>query len=50
MLIVLAESLGFVIQQRYDIDHANTWLEMRRPGELTSLRGGQSLAKIIAKF
>jgi SAM-dependent methyltransferase len=50
MLIGLAESLGFVIQQRYDIDHANTWLEMRRPGELTSLRGGQSLAKIIAKF
>ncbi len=48
MLMSLAQSLGFEIQQRYDIDHSNTWLEMRRPGELTSLRGGQSLAKIVA--
>lgn len=49
MLIALAESLGFEIQQRYDIDNSNTWLEMRKPGALTSLRGGQSLAKIINK-
>jgi SAM-dependent methyltransferase len=48
MLIALAENLGFEIQQRYDIDNANTWLEMRRPGELISCRGGQSLAKIVA--
>lgn len=48
MLIALAESLGFEIQQRYDIDNANTWLEMRRPGVLNSVRGGQSLAKIVA--
>jgi len=48
MLIALAESLGFEIQQRWNIDNAVTWLEMRRPGELVSLRGGQSLAKIVA--
>jgi len=48
MLISLAESLGFEIQQRYDIDHSNTWLEMEKPGKLTSVRGGQSLAKIVA--
>lgn len=48
MLISLAKSLGFEIQQSYDIDNANTWLEMRRPGILTSQRGGQSLAKIVA--
>lgn len=48
MMLGLAESLGFEIQQRYDIDHSNTWVEMKRPGELTSLRGGQSLAKIVA--
>jgi SAM-dependent methyltransferase len=48
MLISLAQSLGFEIQQRYDIDNSNTWLEMRRPGELASVRGGQSLAKIVA--
>jgi hypothetical protein len=49
MLISLAQSLGFEIQQCYHIDNSSTWLEMRRPGELTSLRGGQSLAKIVAK-
>ena len=48
MLIGLAESLGFEIEQRYNIDNANTWLEMRKHGVLTSRRGGQSLAKIIA--
>ena len=48
MLIALAENLGFEIQQRWDIDNAVSWLEMRRPGKLTSLRGGQSLAKIVA--
>lgn len=48
MLRTLCESLGFEITQHYQIDHSNTWLEMRRPGELTSLRGGQTLAKIVA--
>jgi SAM-dependent methyltransferase len=27
----------------------NTWLEIKKPGELTSLRGGQTLAKIVHK-
>lgn len=49
MLISLAESLGLEIQQRYDIDNSNTWVEMKKPGILTSMRGGQSLAKIVAK-
>lgn len=48
MMLGLAESLGFDIQQRYDIDHSNTWVEMKKPGKLVSLRGGQSLAKIVA--
>jgi len=48
LLRSLCESLGFEISQHYLIDHSNTWLEMRRPGALTSLRGGQSLAKIVA--
>lgn len=50
MLRALCESLGFEITQHYLIDHSNTWLEMRRPGELTSVRGGQSLAKIVANL
>jgi SAM-dependent methyltransferase len=48
MMLGLAESLGLEIQQRYDIDNSNTWVEMKKPGTLTSIRGGQSLAKIVA--
>jgi SAM-dependent methyltransferase len=48
MLLALAENCGFVIQQKYRIDNCNTWLEMQKPGTLVSLRGGQSLAKIVA--
>ena len=48
MVRSLCSSLGFEITQQYVIDHSNTWLEMRRPGQLTSLRGGQALAKIVA--
>jgi len=48
MVRTLCASLGFEITQQYLIDKSNTWLEMRRPGVLTSLRGGQCLAKIVA--
>lgn len=48
MVRALCEGSGFEITQHYLIDHSNTWLEMRRPGMLTSIRGGQSLAKIVA--
>lgn len=48
MIRALCESLGFEIMQQYRIDHSDTWLELRRAGKLTSLRGGQSLAKIVA--
>lgn len=43
------KQLGFVIEQTRQLDAACTWLELRKPGTLTSLRGGQSLAKIVEK-
>jgi len=39
--------VGFQITQRYFVDAACTWLEVKKPGTLTSLRGGQSLARIV---
>lgn len=45
----LAESIGYEIRFRYDTHVPNTWLELKKPGTTTSLRGGQSLAKIIEK-
>lgn len=49
MVLAICESVGFVVEQNYRIDAAVNWVELRRPGRMISLRGGQSLAKIIAK-
>ena len=46
----LAQSLGFEIKYEWhEPDGAITWLELKKPGELTSLKGGQILAKILPK-
>ena len=42
-----AEDIGYDTIFQYDIDAAVTWIELQRPGQLTSVRGGQALAKII---
>lgn len=43
-----ATSLGFEILDRYRGQGDLAWLEIKKPGEIESIRGGQSLAKIIA--
>lgn len=43
------DTVGFTIEQNYVLDAANNWVELRRPGEMPGLRGGQTLAKIVAK-
>jgi SAM-dependent methyltransferase len=45
----LAATIGYVQKFSWDNDGPTTWLELKKPGELTSLRGGQTLAKIIHK-
>jgi hypothetical protein len=45
----LATTIGYTQTFSWDNDGPTTWLELRKPGVLTSLRGGQSLAKIIKK-
>jgi SAM-dependent methyltransferase len=49
MLEQLAKKIGYDIYFRYDTHMPNTWLELRKPGILQSLRGGQSMAKIVRK-
>lgn len=49
MIIDLAKSIGFEVEFTWTDDGPSIWLELRRPGELTSLRGGQTLAKVIPK-
>lgn len=45
----LAQSLGYEIEFSWTDQGPTTWLELRRPGQFDSLRGGQALAKIIPK-
>lgn len=49
MIERLAEKIGYEVQFQYITHHPNTWIEFRKPGEITSLRGGQSLAKVVVK-
>jgi hypothetical protein len=44
-----ANYLGFEEVFEYHDNGSSVWLELRKPGQLTSLRGGQALAKILPK-
>lgn len=49
LIVSAAKTLGFEISYQYHLDDANTWLELTRPGQYTSLRGGQALSVINRK-
>lgn len=44
-----AEDIGFDVVYQYVGQGDLAWLELRKPGEILSLRGGQTLAQIIRK-
>jgi hypothetical protein len=44
-----ARSVGFEILDRHRGQGDLAWLEIKKPGEIESLRGGQTLAKIVAQ-
>ena len=45
----LAQTIGFEILFSWNDDGPSTWLELKKPGEFSTLRGGQSLAKVLPK-
>jgi len=49
MIERLAQKIGYEVHFRYETHVPNTWLELRKPGILSSLRGGQSLGKLAVK-
>ena len=49
LIETLAVELGFELITAHDGAGDVSWLELRKPGDLVSLRGGQTLAKIVAK-
>jgi SAM-dependent methyltransferase len=46
-VIKRAESIGYIVTYNFRTDSSNTWLELHRPGQLTSIKGGQSLAVVV---
>jgi hypothetical protein len=49
-VIDAADAVGLDLSYQYRKDgEPVTWVEFRKPGSLTSLRGGQTLAKIVPK-
>jgi hypothetical protein len=49
LVIQLAETLGYEVVFQWHDNGPSTWLELKRPGTLATLRGGQTLAKILPK-
>jgi len=49
MIIHEASMLGFELAYKHNGLGNVHWLELKQPGDITSLRGGQSLAKVIVK-
>lgn len=46
----LVQSIGFeIIYDWHEFGGAITWLELKKPGKLASIKGGQTLAKILPK-
>jgi SAM-dependent methyltransferase len=46
MLVPLCESLGFEISQEFDFDTNISWLEIRKPGELQTVKAHQVMGEI----
>lgn len=45
----MIDNLGFILTFEYNNDSNSTWIELQKPGELISLRGAPTLAKIMPK-
>jgi hypothetical protein len=49
LVLDYSRNLGYNIEFTWTDTGASTWIEMKKPGEFSSLRGGQALAKVIPK-
>ena len=49
MVKELSKTIGYELEFEWHDNGPWTWLELRKPGELASLRGGQTLAKVMRK-
>lgn len=43
----LARSLGYDVVFKHPLDGASTWLELRKPGDFNTMRGGQAITRVL---
>ena len=48
LILDLVKSLGYEVLYSWNDGGPSTWLELCKPGTLTTLKGGQSFAKVVA--
>ena len=46
MLLPLAESLGYILEKDYDFLPSTSWIELKKPGLLNTVKAHQSLGEI----
>lgn len=44
-----AKAMLFEVEYQTDLNNSVTWIELSKPGMLSSIRGGQALAKVLAR-
>ena len=49
MVKAIAQRIGYEIYFIWNDGGPSTWIELQKPGALTTLRGGQALARIVHK-
>lgn len=49
MIVKIAERIGFVVNHRHKGQLDVAWIEFGKPGVLKSIRGGQTLAMVVAE-
>jgi hypothetical protein len=49
LIVTLAKNIGYEEIFKINDEGTTTWIELQKPGSLSSIRGGQTLAKIIHK-
>ena len=47
MLIPLCESLGYTVVESRDYEPAMSWIEIKKPGELQTIKASQSIGEIV---
>jgi SAM-dependent methyltransferase len=43
----ICKEIGFMVAASFDLENNVSWLEIQKPGTMSTLRGGQTLGKII---